>query len=631
MKMPLEPDNTDTENTAKRPTRFRFYEPKTEDPSPRNQPQDINPSRFPFYDPSVQNLPVEETDNILRSLQETEIQRRNILNHESLKSAPSIKEATEGSHTSAASELNPYEDAIKEALNLLRKHRVDEPPKLAVDASRDDVDDLIAQSRTTPRGQLTETYEEQRLKAQQRQERMAQYASRLQEFKSSLPIQQEQRLTLQTSASADVSEITSNSHAEEVQRGVEKVLLAILERANNSRERTGRAEDDRSAMSDALAQALEGLNIHSKRSADTDGASKPTSVVDELLAEEDTYSHEEKKLPDNPHATQDDDQLEFLQSSSDDESVTGLVLGPLSHEDGTSGVVLDVDDSEATEGSDEKSSSRSTSKTTDPSKGAPDKDNDNDSDPVSVKKPEDIHDSEANDLMLTLCAHFLPFGINSRTIEAIPDWDESNPNEAGYRIIRLTRNQLQRVELAFETMILGLKQKSQEQLGGEESVDTKFAHELLEVERLLDEAEAQKDDKAVMKTNDVIIERATGTSSKLDVSLTEDGECHPTFPGVKATGKGEMGDLEYFHLPIIFKSHVTGFEPTKDLILEPGNVVAGQYLVESELGSAAFSTAYRCIDLSTDSADVSAYAELGRWYGDLLSPLTVFTHGLISL
>jgi len=37
------------------------------------------------------------------------------------------------------------------------------------------------------------------------------------------------------------------------------------------------------------------------------------------------------------------------------------------------------------------------------------------------------------------------------------------------------------------------------------------------------------------------------------------------------------------------------------LVLEPGSLVAGQYLVESELGSAAFSTAYRCIDLSSNS------------------------------
>jgi hypothetical protein len=604
--MPLDADNTDTENTANRPTRFRFYEPKPEETPPRNQPPDPHPTRFPFYDPSTQALPVAETDNILRSLQETEVQRRNILNHESLKSAPSAKEAAETCSTSTTSEQNPYEDAVKEALNLLLKHRVDDPPKLVVDVTRDDVDDLIAQSRTTPRAQLTETYEDHRLKAQhrqERQERMAQYTSLLQEFKS---VQHEQEQPLQASTSADVSEMTSNSHAEEVQRGVEKVLLAILEQASNSRERTGRAGDDTSAMGDVLAQALEDLNLQSKHSVETDGTSKPTSVVDELLAEEDVYYNEEKKLPDK--GTEDHDQLDILMqsSSSDGESATGLVLGPLSHEDGTSGVVLDVDDSEPTEEeSDEQSSSGSATEDKlglDDVGGASDDADDSDND----DKFEKSQDVEANDLMRTLCAHFLPFGVNSQTIEAIPDWDESNPNEAGYRIIRLTRSQLQRVELAFETMILGLKQKSQEQLGGEESGDAKFARELIEVERLLDEAEAQKDKTLTTKVPDTATEKEADANSKLNVSITEEGDCHPSFPGVKATGRGEMGDLEYFHLPIIFKSHVTGFEPTKDLVLEPGNVVAGQYLVESELGSAAFSTAYKCIDLSTESADVSA-------------------------
>lgn len=71
-----------------------------------------------------------------------------------------------------------------------------------------------------------------------------------------------------------------------------------------------------------------------------------------------------------------------------------------------------------------------------------------------------------------------------------------------------------------------------------------------------------------------------------------------------------MGDLEFFHLPIIFKSHVTGFEPTKDLCLESGNVIAGQYLVEGELGSAAFSTAYRCIDLNSQGSGPDGHEEV---------------------
>ena len=78
---------------------------------------------------------------------------------------------------------------------------------------------------------------------------------------------------------------------------------------------------------------------------------------------------------------------------------------------------------------------------------------------------------------------------------------------------------------------------------------------------------------------------------------------NPNFPHVYPSGQGRLGDMELFHLPIIYKAHQTGFEPTKDLVLEPGSVFAGQYLVQNELGSAAFSTAYRCIDLHSGQID----------------------------
>lgn len=76
-----------------------------------------------------------------------------------------------------------------------------------------------------------------------------------------------------------------------------------------------------------------------------------------------------------------------------------------------------------------------------------------------------------------------------------------------------------------------------------------------------------------------------------------------TINTIRKIGHGHKGELEQFSLPIIFPAFKTGFEPTKDLILEPGMVVAGQYLVESELGSAAFSTAYRCVDIAADPDD----------------------------
>ena len=87
---------------------------------------------------------------------------------------------------------------------------------------------------------------------------------------------------------------------------------------------------------------------------------------------------------------------------------------------------------------------------------------------------------------------------------------------------------------------------------------------------------------------------------------------HIDFPGV----------LEFFHLPIIYKSNVTGFEPTKDMYLEPGNVVAGQYHVESELGSAAFSTAYRCVDLSSETTNEEGEVSFTR--GNEVSVYRVF-------
>ena len=78
---------------------------------------------------------------------------------------------------------------------------------------------------------------------------------------------------------------------------------------------------------------------------------------------------------------------------------------------------------------------------------------------------------------------------------------------------------------------------------------------------------------------------------------------NPNFPHVYPSGQGRKGDMELFHLPIIYKAHQTGFEPTKDLVLQPGSVFAGQYLVQNELGTAAFSTAYRCIDLHSGQTD----------------------------
>ena len=296
------------------------------------------------------------------------------------------------------------------------------------------------------------------------------------------------------------------------------------------------------------------------------------------------------------------------------------VLGPLSREaGGTTGVVLDVE-------SDSSSPSLLQEKTDFPSVvnhlASSSVSRVDEQRILSHKKKSEIlanydvvgtttnvQDEEATELMRTLCAHLLPFGVdqNSTREDSTPVWDEENENEPGYRIIRLPRNQLRRVECAFDAMITRLKHNSHTSLNGlEGQFDENFIRELEEAERLLDDEEERNNIEKIdenTSVNDTTEIQPSSLSEATDEDETSADASHPEFPGVKSAGKGEMGDLEYFQLPIIFKSHVTGFEPTKDMTLEPGNIIAGQYLVESELGSAAFSTAYRCVDLSSEDSD----------------------------
>ena len=425
---------------------------------------------------------------------------------------------------------------------------------------------------------------------------------------------------------------TTKQREEEVQRGVEKVLLAILERANSSR---GRAEANNTlpqeSMNDALLKAMDELlsgkstEGDHNRTSDTMKAER-ASVVDDLLAEVEEHQEEKKQsdydkiakiIEEDENVVDDDDEYsrndkysyyteeEGNEYTDDDDTTMDRVLGPLSQgAGGTTGVVLDIDDDVVT-----------TDPTTvfnavsDLSQGLSEKNDKYERDAGE----QDIIDKEATDLMRTLCAHLLPYGVDQfkRRSQSIPPWDENNPNEAGYRIIRLSKSQLRRVEFAFETMINNLKRNTERRLssagtGSQSENDASFYKDLQEAERLLD---SQEEGLYTPKVeNDENIKDLDDHDSAISVETT-DSQCHPDFPGIKMNGKGEMGDLEYFHLPIVFKSHVTGFEPTKDLELEPGNVIAGQYLVENELGSAAFSTAYRCIDLSSemDAGGVSLY------------------------
>ncbi|KAL7514971.1 hypothetical protein ACHAXN_012384 [Cyclotella atomus] len=232
--------------------------------------------------------------------------------------------------------------------------------------------------------------------------------------------------------------------------------------------------------------------------------------------------------------------------------------------------------------------------------------------------------AQSTGLMTMLCGHLLPLGIDNsmqyddtfcgmsslfvqNSHQQKPTWNNDDPDEPGYIVHRLTNAELNSVEFAFEEMITAY---------GDSAAASNFERDLEQAEMILDAEEKRY--KAEMKGalpspgSDAVSNDSNGnvhhgspssrsyTTANSHHDDNEVRECVPDFPGIFPPGKGRPGELECFYLPIITKSQKTGFEPTKDLVLKPGTVFANNYLVQGELGSAAFSTAYRCIDLSSD-------------------------------
>ena len=235
---------------------------------------------------------------------------------------------------------------------------------------------------------------------------------------------------------------------------------------------------------------------------------------------------------------------------------------------------------------------------------------------------------QATSLMLKLCSHLLPIGLddhqnsnNSSSLNSLLiqnksmlEWDHEDPDEQGYAVHRLSSAELANVEDAFQKMVNTLERSSLSSYSlnldaRDVSSDKNFERDLEEAEMLLDQEEKRYDlssphfvDKSTLPNDD-----KDGGDVKVNLhhdNKSEQQEYHretvPDFPGIYPPGKGKAGEMECFYLPIITKSEKTGFEPTKDLVLKPGSVFANNYLVQSELGSAAFSTAYRCLDLSSE-------------------------------
>ena len=231
-------------------------------------------------------------------------------------------------------------------------------------------------------------------------------------------------------------------------------------------------------------------------------------------------------------------------------------------------------------------------------------------------------DRSATSLMLRVCSHLLPAGLETlddqshamlrlssaelATVmiqnKSALIWDDDDPDEPGYVVHRLSNNQLIGVENAYEELVSRLEQNGVK--------CRNFERDLEEAELILDQEEQRQASKknmdsstsgSVVSVRKEILEKLENFDDQNSNDQVDGSrESVPGFPGIYPPGKGKSGEMECFYLPIITKSQKTGFEPTKDLSLKAGTVFANNYLVQGELGSAAFSTAYRCLDLSSE-------------------------------
>ena len=90
----------------------------------------------------------------------------------------------------------------------------------------------------------------------------------------------------------------------------------------------------------------------------------------------------------------------------------------------------------------------------------------------------------------------------------------------------------------------------------------------------------------------------------------------PAPPPAPAPPSGPpAASLGCFSLKIIHDPRRTGFEETKEWLPKAGSLVAGRFLVEDVLGSAAFSTTLRCEDLGVKGSGSAASAAVWQQHG----------------
>jgi len=189
-----------------------------------------------------------------------------------------------------------------------------------------------------------------------------------------------------------------------------------------------------------------------------------------------------------------------------------------------------------------------------------------------------------NDCIKELYSHILPYGALPET--KVVSW--SGIDDLGYDVMHLTEKELSFLEMEYQKLIIAYTSGNRDNFLNKNQIQ--FDQDMKEANAVVKPENDERN--SIFKDHNSIPKNDNEHNLNSFDSHEKDQ--------IESVSKG---DLEVFHLPIVYHALQTGFEATKDLVLEPGNLIAGQFLVEDELGSAAFSTAYKCIDLRTEPDD----------------------------
>ena len=221
----------------------------------------------------------------------------------------------------------------------------------------------------------------------------------------------------------------------------------------------------------------------------------------------------------------------------------------------------------------------------------------------------DLKDEEI-DLIYRVCSHLIDTTninksnvnvFNGREVPIRPDW--RGFKDDGYTAILVSETELDHMNRFLEATRPELNKYLDEEDGGDNTSDFEKPH---------DNNSSTKPQSYEEEYSESELDEADLSPESSDTHRSDEEQQIVHIKSVfEERMKTEDTQFECFQLPIMFSPRKTGFEESNDLILFPGMLVANRYLVQEELGSAAFSTTYQCMDLTENEVSYCPFSIYG--------------------